>query len=200
MTQKELLTIQELDALSLKVGTKAEQWLEKKLKTPTLKKDPIKTAKRRPPKVVVNPFAGHLTSIDIGGQTYPFFAMDIIEGIARLDWHDRGIGQGGVSKPLSVSRIVLILDQLPEITTNEVRTLLNLGERHARRYVKAAELAIPYMLKCIPKSLRHELDGTNIVTEPTSEWEDTLAAPSPDELAKLHYDLRTFTEYGAASE
>lgn len=63
------------------------------------------TAKRgrgRPTKIITNLFHGYIGPTTYYGQ-YPHFAMDILEGIARLDWHDRPIGSGGSSKPLSVS-------------------------------------------------------------------------------------------------
>lgn len=196
-----LFTKQELDAMSAQMGANADQWLKNKLKPTKTRVPKAIKANRRPPKVIANPFSGHLMHLDDRGRTYPPFAMDIIEGIARLDWHDRKIGQGGVSKPLSVRRIVIILEWLPEITNEAVEDLLDLGERHARRYVRAAELAIPWMMKCRPDSLRYEMDGIEPPRKPC-QWEDVdpLTTPSPEELAKLHNDLRTFTEYATAEE
>lgn len=71
----------------------------------------------------------------------------------------------------------------------------------ARRYVKAAELAIPRMMKCRPDSLRYEMDGIEPPRKPC-QWEDLdkLITPSPEELAKRHHDLRTFTEYATTEE
>lgn len=194
-----LLTNRQLDAMSTRMGANADQWLEKKLKPTKPKKPKADKVNRRPPKVIANPFAGYLMNLDDYGRAYPLFAMDIIEGIARLDWHDRKIGQGGVSKPLSVRRIITVLEWLPEITNEAVEDLLNLGERQARRYVKAAELAIPRMMKCRPDSLRYEMDGIEPPRKPCV-WDDEVLPPTPEELAKLHHDLRTFTEYGTADE
>jgi uncharacterized protein YerC len=197
----QLLSAAELDAMNAKMGANADQWLEKKLKPIKPKKPKVDKVTRRPPKVIPNPFAGFLMRLDDYDRTYPLFAMDIIEGIARLDWHDREIGQGGISKPLSVRRIITVLEWLPEITNKAVEEFLDLGERHARRYVKAAELAIPRMMKCRPDSLRYEMDGIEPPRKPC-QWEDldNLITPSPEELAKLHHDLRTFTEYATAEE
>lgn len=196
-----LLTGQELDAMSARMGANADQWLEKKLKPTKRRKPKADKASRRPPKVIANPFAGYLMRLDDFGRGYPLFAMDIIEGIARLDWHDREIGQGGISKPLSVRRIITVLEWLPEITNEAVEVLLDLGERHARRYVKAAELAIPRMMKCRPDSLRYEMDGIEPPHKPCQREDlDILVTPSPEELAKLHHDLRTFTEYATTEE
>ncbi|MCK1794090.1 helix-turn-helix domain-containing protein [Pseudomonas violetae] len=198
-TCPKLLTKQELDSMSARMGANADQWLEKKLKPTKARKPKADKAIRRPPKVVANPFAGYLMRLDDYQRCYPLFAMDIIEGIARLDWHNRDIGQGGVSKPLSVRRIITVLEWLPEITNEAVQDLLNLGERHARRYVKAVELAIPRMMKCRPDSLRFEMDGIEAPRK-SCDWDDELLPPTPEELAKLHHDLRTFTEYGTADK
>lgn len=195
----QLLSAVELNAMSVRMGANADQWLEMKLKPTKPKMPKVDKVTRRPPKVISNPFAGYLMNLDDYGRSYPLFAMDIIEGIARLDWHNREIGQGGVSKPLSVRRIIIVLEWLPEITNEAVEDLLNLGERHARRYVKAAELAIPRMMKCRPDSLRYEMDGIEPPRK-ACEWDDELLLPTPEELAKLHHDLRTFTEYGTADE
>ena len=126
--------------------------------------------------------------------------MDVIEGVARLDWHDRAIGVGGKSMPLSVASLVWILESFPYITTEGVQDLFQLGVRHARRYVKAIELIIPWMMSSRPKTLSDEMEG--ITDEPiTCKWRhDNPYAPTPEELAKLHYDLRTFTQYNTAEE
>ncbi|MFC3606959.1 hypothetical protein ACFOMF_04080, partial [Stutzerimonas tarimensis] len=59
-----------------------------------------KTSNRgRPPRTITNPFVD-LIGPTTGFGRYPYFATEIIEGIARLDWHDHGSDE--VSKPLSV--------------------------------------------------------------------------------------------------
>lgn len=197
-----LLPAVQLDAMSARMVANANQWLEKKLKPTKPKKPKPDKADRRPPTVIANPFAGYLVRHSDYGRGYPEFAMDIIEGIARLDWHNRDIGQGGISKPLSVRRIITVLEWLPEITNEAVEEFLNLGERHARRYVKAAELAIPRMMKCRPDRLMYEMDDIGPPLKPCewSQWEDELPAPSAEELAKLRHDMRTLTEYATAEE
>lgn len=194
-----LYTKQELEVMSARIGFNADQWLAAKLKPPRSRRPRAKVANRRPAKVLMNPFAGFLLKVDDIGRCYPLFAMDIIEGIARLDWHNRDIGQGGISKPLSVRRIITVLEWLPVITNEAVGELLSLGERHARRYVKAAELAIPHMMRCRPDMLRYEMDGIEAPRKPC-EWDDEILPPTPDELAKLHHDLRTLTEHATADE
>ncbi|WP_122448262.1 hypothetical protein [Pseudomonas viridiflava] len=150
------------------------------------------TAKRgrgRPTKVIANPFEGFIGPTTDYGQ-YPYFASDIIEGIARLDWHDRAIGVGGSSKPLSVKHLFGILAQLPEITATDVGDFLSIGIRQAQRYVKAVELAMPYLMKSRPKCLAFEMDNGEILPMRRNDWTDTLTAPDSETLAKLHYDLR----------
>lgn len=155
----------------------------------------IETAKRgrgRPTKIINNLFYGFIGPTSNWGQ-YPKFAMDIIAGIARLDWHDRPIGSGGSSKPLSVKRLVAILAELQVVSAATVMTQYRLGLRQAQRYVKAIELAMPYLLKSRPDDLSHEMRYGFLKDNPRiSKWEDQLKPPSPEDLAKLHHDLRTF--------
>lgn len=145
----------------------------------------------RPPRSIANPFFSYIGSTTRYGR-YPEFALDIVEGVARLDWHDRPCGSGGKSMPLSVRNITIILVGLERVTAESVGEILRIAERHAQRYVKAIELIIPYMMKSRPKSLVHEMNDTYEVG--SHEWEDIdeLTKPSPVELAKLHHDLRTF--------
>jgi len=152
------------------------------------------TAKRgrgRPTKIIANPFEGFIGPTTDYDQ-YPYFASDIIEGIARLDWHDRPIGKGGSSKPLSVKYLFGILSQLPEITAASVESFLSIGKRQAQRYVKAIELAMPYLMKSRPSCLASEMDHGAILPMRHNDWTDTLPVPDPTTLAKLHYDLRDF--------
>lgn len=156
------------------------------------------TAKRvrgRPAKIIVNPFEGFIGPTTDYGQ-YPYFASDIIEGIARLDWHDRPIGKGGSSKPLSVKCLFGILAQLPKISAVSVEGFLGIGTRQAQRYVKAIELAMPFLMRSRPRCLASEMDHGVILTMRRDDWTDKLPAPDSVTLAKLHYDLR---DLGAVS-
>jgi hypothetical protein len=154
----------------------------------------VTTAKRgrgRPTKTIANLFHGIIGPTTDYGQ-YPTFAMDILEGIARLDWHDRPIGSGGSSKPLSVKRLVAILAELEVISAATIVAQCRLGLRQAQRYVKAIELAMPYLLKSRPEDLSHEMRyGFLKADSRVNDWEDRLEPPSPETLAKLHHDLRT---------
>jgi hypothetical protein len=154
----------------------------------------ITTAKRgrgRPTKVITNLFHSFIGQTTDYGQ-YPTFAMDILEGIARLDWHDRPIGSGGSSMPLSVKRLLAILAELEVVSAATVMDQYRSGLRQAQRYVKAIELAMPYLLKSRPDDLSHEMRFGFLKADTcVNGWEDQLEPPSPETLAKLHHDLRT---------
>lgn len=196
-----LLSPAELEALNARIAANADQWLANNApKTKTKPPQKPKSTRGRKPKMIENPFYGFIGCTTLWGR-YPVFALDIIEGIARLDWHDRPLGVGGKSMPLSVRNLVVILESLPVVTNEAVEDLLQLEERHARRYVKAIEMIIPRMMESRPQSLINEMEG--VEPEPKAcEWEDydDLPKPSAEELAKLHYDLRTFTKYKTEEE
>jgi len=106
-----------------------------------------------------------------------------------------------------VRNLVVILESLPIISNEAIEDFLQLGNRHARRYFKAVELIIPWMMKSRPSSLLHEMDGTlsEVGTLPeasTHDQEDCDDAniPSTEVLAKLQYDLRTLTQFKTAEE
>lgn len=133
--------------------------------------------------------------------------MDVIEGIARLDWNDHPIGIEGKSMPLSVRNLALIFESLPTISNEAIEDFLRLRERHARRYFKAVKLIIPWLMKFRPNSLIIEMDNTQPKASPrtkasTHDWEDCddTNTPSAEVLDKLHYDLRTFTQFKSAEE
>lgn len=197
----ELLSPAELEALNTRFAANAKKWLIENAPAPkTVSQRNLKNASGRKPKAIENPFYMYIGCMTDWGR-YPVFALDIIEGIARLDWHGRAIGVGGKSTPLSVRRLAVILESLPVVTTDSVMDLLPLETRHASRYVKAMELIIPRMMECRPETLRNEMEGIEPEPKPC-EWEDldTLSAPSAEELAKLHYDLRTLTQFKSAEE
>lgn len=199
------LSQSELETLNTRIATNADKWLSKMLqqnKGLSRTKEPVqsKSNRGRQPKAAINPFYAIIGVTTYWGR-YPVFALDIIEGVARLDWHDRPAEVAGKSMPLSVHDLAVILESLPTVTTEAVQHLLQLGERHARRYVKAIELIIPWMMKSRPRSLLNEMEG--VEPEPQAcYWQDCSESdtPSPEELAKLHHDLRTLTQYKTAEE
>lgn len=173
------------------------------------------TAKRgrgRPAKIIDNPFYGYLDptpdSRDAGTNwdKYPRWAMDIMEGIARLDWHDRPASTGpigpsgtidpthkepfGSSKPLSIRKLMGILSDLPTVSAASVAEYLRTGLRQTQRYVKAIELAVPRLMQSRSKELVAVMAGEDLPAKPWMNWEDQGEPPSPEALAKLHHDLR----------
>ncbi|CAE6931132.1 conserved protein of unknown function [Pseudomonas marincola] len=154
-----------------------------------------KRGRGRPAKAITNSFYGHIGPATGYGR-YPYFAQDILEGIARLDWHDRPIGSGGSSKPLSVRRLSEILSDVEEVSAQSVMDRFGFGLRQAQRYVKAIEVAMPYLLKARPKHLADIMQYGYVIPSGFSEWTDELDTPSAEVLNKLHHDMRTL---GAAA-
>lgn len=111
----------------------------------------------RPVKKIINRFAGQ-----IGPATdydrYPDFAMDVVQGISRLDWHNRKENSTECSKPLSVKLLMNILAFIDHVSTSSVAEYLGLGVRHAQRYVKAIELIMPHLLASRPERLIDAMD------------------------------------------
>lgn len=116
-----------------------------------------KRGKGRPSIAINNPFFYGYIGEHTHWSRYPFFAEDILEGITRLDWHGRGEDKGGSSKPLCFRRMSDLLSGLEVITTDIVGAALVISPRHARRYVKALEMALPRMMSNRPACLAHEM-------------------------------------------
>ena len=152
----------------------------------------------RPAKCIINPFCG-LIGPTTGYGRYPYFAQEIIEGIARLDWHGRPISKGGSSKPLSVRHLMDILANLEEITTDAVSAITRTKQRQSQRYVKAIELAMPYLMRARPSRLVYQMGMPedelanavyrNRLREAHLDLQDDLPPPRQEELAKLRQDL-----------
>lgn len=189
-----LLTLKQLAELDQRIAARADALIAARTERIQIEPKPATEAntsnRGRPPKSIANPFYLFIGPTTSHGR-YPVFAMDIIEGIARLDWHDRRSGIGGKSMPLSVRNLAVILEHFENVTSESVCQTLRIAERHAQRYVKAIELIIPQMMKARPKSLI--LNMKEIHDPGNHDWEDVdeLNQPSADELAKLHHDLRT---------
>lgn len=204
----QMLSTAQLAALSARVGANADriiQTIPAKTRQPASigeQQQPTKlasaTRRGRPAKRITNPFFGLIGPKTEHGR-YPPFAMDIVEGIARLDWHDRPLGKGGSSKPLSVRSLMGILESVEEVTADSVAAIIRTKTRHAQRYVKAIELAMPFLMKARPKSLVFEMDlpedefvnaaYQKKLCETHLDPLDDIPPPTPEDLAKLHRDL-----------
>ncbi|WP_347903886.1 hypothetical protein [Pseudomonas purpurea] len=189
-----MLTPAELFELDKRIGARTDRWIADHMKgrrraTPrTVPKDsPTVSNRGRKPKTIKNPFFTFIGPTAYG--RYPGFAQDIVEGIARLDWHARPIDTGGKSMPLSVRKCFVILEALDEVTTAGVQELFSYSQSQAQRYMKAIELAIPFMMQARPPSLIADINGDYLPG--ANPWADELVIPTPDVLVKLHYDLRT---------
>lgn len=203
----QMLSAAQIAALSARVGANADRAIQTFLAksgqpAPIVKKQlakPAKTTRRgRPAKQIVNHFCGLIGPTTTYGR-YPFFVQDIIEGIARLNWHDRSTDKGGSSKPLSVRSLMVILESVEEVTADSVAAIIGTKTRQAQRYVKAIELAMPFLMKSRPKRLVFEMDlpedeFVNAIyrqklRETCLELLDDLPPPSLEDLAKLRQDL-----------
>lgn len=136
----------------------------------------------RKPRTLLNPLAGFLSYYRLHSSAelyngYPIWLDDVLQGISRLDWYrpdERSI-------PLSVKSLLRILDALPVISTDNIAALLLVEERQARRYLKAVELAMPFLLKGIPESMRSYLQGAaNDDGEWPTEIDDHLTEQHPE--------------------
>jgi len=191
-----MLTPSELFELDKHIGARTDRLIANHIERRQISPGPElitkvapKTSNRgRKPKTIKNPFFTYLGPTAYYGR-YPGFAQDIVEGITRLDWHARPINSGGKSMPLSVRKYFVILEMLDEVTTAGVQELFSYSQSQAQRYMKAIELAIPFMLKARPPSLIADMNGDDLPGE--SPWTDELLSPAPEVLTKLHYGLRT---------
>ncbi|MWJ28602.1 hypothetical protein GPM19_10355 [Halomonas sp. ZH2S] len=72
-------------------------------------------------------------------------ASDILSGTANLDHHN----QKERNIPLNKISLYVILQELDVITTKEVKELLDVGDRQAQKYVKACEIALPFLARSL---------------------------------------------------
>jgi hypothetical protein len=194
-----LLSPAELSALNARIAANADALIAARVKPnkkPKARKGVAKDSRRgRPKKSVLNPFYTHIGATTDWGR-YPAFAMDAVAGIARLDWYGERDASAGKYMPLSQRDMMVVIESLSLITTDAVGELLCLGERHSQRYVKACEMAIPYMMNERPARLIDQMEGIEPVYQfGNHQWEDIDYTPPPAaELAKLHHDLRDLGE------
>jgi hypothetical protein len=90
--------------------------------------------------------------------------------------------------------LVDILADIESVTAPAVQLHCGIGLRQSQRYVKAIELAMPYLMRSRPDSLTFEMTHgfLKLESSPKHLDEDQLRPPAPETLAKLHHDLRTF--------
>ncbi|SHL94226.1 hypothetical protein [Vreelandella subglaciescola] len=72
-------------------------------------------------------------------------ASDILSGIANLDNQRRN----GRSLPLNKISLYVILQELDVISTRGIKELLDVNDRQAQKYVKACEIALPFLARSL---------------------------------------------------
>ncbi|WP_148049365.1 hypothetical protein [Pseudomonas sp. AF76] len=205
----EMLSPHQVYELAQRIAANADQLIEDHVASlkrhatdvSTMPKAPAKNPNERrgrPAKRICNPFFNLIGPTTIHGR-YPYFAQEIMEGVARLDWHDRPIGKGGSSKPLSVRRLMLILESLEDVNAKDVAEVIGTQVRQAQRYVKAIELAMPFLMKSRPARLIFDMDlpqdevanseYQRKLNESNTWADDDLTPPSYEDLKKLRQDL-----------
>lgn len=178
-----MLNQDQLEALDARISSNADRLILAYQLTHREATAPLQplTAKGRKPNMLQNtiiPYIGKTTEYGL----YAPWALDVIEGIARLDWDSKPTDSPLKSSPLSVRSLCIILASLESITAKDIEALLGIGKRHAQRYLKACTLAMPYLERSIPKPRIRCI-----------EWLDMHdLIPDPTELARLEYDMRTF--------
>lgn len=185
MTEK--LSQEELNRLDKAIGSHADKLISahyKSLKNkPRIEdvEEPKTSNAGRKPTMLTN------TVVEYIGKTtpyglYPYWALDIIEGVARLDWDSKPSDSPLKSSPLSVRSLCTLLATFDELSTDTIEKFLGIGKRHAQRYLKACSLMMPHLERSTPKKS---------VSIQCIQWLDLHdLIPDPEQLAKLHYDMR----------
>ncbi|WP_155412653.1 MULTISPECIES: helix-turn-helix domain-containing protein [Pseudomonas] len=163
---------------------------------------------------LVNPFAGYivcpLVPVDNTSKDhtlYPKWCLDVVEGVARLNWYR----PEGDQFPLSVKKILLMLQTCKQIDKYTVGEMFDFESRQAERYVQAARIVIPQLEKVVPESLKLKIkdciplfDTSAQVVGIASTIDLTDDVPNVFEwkrhmaewLEKLHHDCEmVFTKY-----
>jgi hypothetical protein len=78
-------------------------------------------------------------------SVWPLWLDDIVSGVCRLDWY----GEREQQVPLSTSKLVRVLTELEEISSENVALLLKCGVQMARKYAKAARLCYPFICRSL---------------------------------------------------
>lgn len=180
------LSQEEINRLDKAIGSHADKLISAHYKS--LKNKPriedvqqLKTSNAgRKPTMLTN------TVVEYIGKTtpyglYPYWALDIIEGVARLDWDSKPSDSPLKSSPLSVNKLCIIMSSMEDISTKEISTAFGMKERHARRYMQACKLMMPYLEKSVPAK-------NKIGCIKWLDLHDLI--PDAAELAQLHYDMR----------
>lgn len=131
-----MLTPSELEALNGRIAQSADRIIGRV----TRRLVPVRAPKTTGPKPVVlhNCIQPEMLDVLHAGEDYwPLWVDDVLSGISRLDWYR----PDERSTPLSVKNIIKCFAYLDTISIFSISHLLCIGGKHARRYMKACELA-----------------------------------------------------------
>ena len=111
-----------------------------------------RTPHAKPRRITPNPLCDILASYKPYDGSW---VEDIILGVARLDHHSTSNG----NPTLSASRILTILQCMPEVSTPDIERMFEIETRQAQKYLKAAKLALFHLQRHISatRSKSHEL-------------------------------------------
>lgn len=228
-----MLTPEEIEEINRRCKTNADALIAERFKKTTLSRSSTGPDCSK----VVNPLAGYIISPvpklggykqdcrdDVGGDEYqddardsvtskdftlyPRWCLDVVEGIARLNWY-----RTAHQRPLSVKKILTIIQRCPQIDKYTICSLYRFGERQAQRYLLACKMAIQHLIKVVPDNVRAKMDaGLQLINmdsdivfsgENVQEFDDV-----PDVLewkplraewiAKLQEHCKPFTVYNTA--
>lgn len=122
----------ELKALDFRIGRNADRLIAKGLSV-------LYTAgiRGRPQASFSNCVLPEMMDVRMSGEEWPLWVDDVLAGICRLDWY----AQESDQMPLSMGKMLKIFSSLDTISTETVSHFLQVGERQARRYFKACQMA-----------------------------------------------------------
>jgi hypothetical protein len=163
---------------------------------------------------LANPFAGYIVCpmypVDNASKDftlYPKWCLDVVEGVARLNWYR----PEGDQRPLSVKKILLILQTCKQVDKYTIGEMFGFDSRQAERYVQAVRIIIPQLEKVVPDGLKVKIKSCTPLFEKSSQIVGIASSVDltddvPDVLDwkqhkavwldKLHRDYEiVFTEY-----
>jgi hypothetical protein len=128
------MTQVEIEQMNARISANADKLIAKREKS-LYNFTPIKAGRK--PASFVNAIRPEIQEVRyIDEESWPLWVDDLVTGVSRLDWDGNRDGQ----RPLSTKNIMQCFACLEEINGSTISHLLNIGKRHALRYMKACEL------------------------------------------------------------
>lgn len=127
-----MLNAAELKALDFRIGRNADRLIARGQSV-------LYTAgaRGRPQASFSNCVLPEMMEVRMSGEEWPLWVDDVLAGICRLDWY----AQDDDQMPLAMGKMLKIFSSLDIISTEKVSHFLQVGERQARRYFKACQMA-----------------------------------------------------------